>query len=317
MHGFGSLDMGYTDHRMLWIDIDTDSLLGYQPPPLAPIQQIGIPLQDPAIANRYNNSLRKARHTLNIPNQIFWLEQRALKGEFDEYDAQLFKHLITQDDKLRDNCKAKLRKKYAGNVLYSDVIRKDRKTIQLWKLIQKRIQNQRIDTPKIGRLMKIFNKPTALRMNPNEVDTAEQNCRKRYSKHKKDDKAIRKAFQLQVNERRAKKYKTSIEAQEKVTRNAFKSKTAFRHINPVLQKKERTAITFVESTDTHGVLHESTNNDTIFKACSQEDTARYGQCADTPFMQSPLCDDFGYLGNQKAIEEVLDGLYQCHASQHT
>jgi hypothetical protein len=44
MHGFGSLDMGYTGHRMLWIDIDTDSLFGYQPPPLTPIQQIGSPL---------------------------------------------------------------------------------------------------------------------------------------------------------------------------------------------------------------------------------------------------------------------------------
>jgi hypothetical protein len=28
-------------------------------------------------------------------------------------------------------------------------------------------------------------------------------------------------------------------------------------------------------------------------------------------MQSPLCDDVGYLGNQKAIDEVLDELYQC------
>jgi hypothetical protein len=112
---------------MLCIDIDTDSLFGYQPPPLAHIQQIGIPLQDQAIANRYNTSLRRARHTLNIPNQIFWLEQRALKGEFDEYDAQLFEHLITQDDKLHDNCKEKLRNKYAGIILYSDVICKDRK----------------------------------------------------------------------------------------------------------------------------------------------------------------------------------------------
>jgi hypothetical protein len=296
---------------MLWIDIDTDSLFGYQPPPLAPIQQIGIPLQDPAIANRYNKALRKARHTLNIPNQIFWLEQRAITGKFDEYDAQLFEHLLTLDDDLREKCKTTIRKKYAGNVLYSDVIRKDRKSIQLWKLIQKRLQNRRIDTRKIRRLMRIVNEPTALRMTPNAVDIAEHNCRKLYSKHKKDDKALRKAFQLQVNERRAKKYKTSITAQEKVTHNAFKSKTAFRHINQVLQKKERTAITFVESTDTHGELHESTDTETIFHACSQEGIARYGQCTDTPFMQSPLSDDFGYLGNQQAIDAVLDGSYQC------
>jgi hypothetical protein len=42
-----------------------------------------------------------------------------------------------------------------------------------------------------------------------------------------DDKALDKAFQLKVNEQRAKKYKTSIAAQEKDTHNAFKTKTAF------------------------------------------------------------------------------------------
>jgi hypothetical protein len=30
-------------------------------------------------------------------------------------------------------------------------------------------------------------------------------------------------------------------------------------------------------------------------------------------MQSPLSDDFGYLGNQHAIDAVLDGSYQCPA----
>jgi hypothetical protein len=64
----------------------------------------------------------------------------------------------------------------------------------------------------------------------------------------------------------------------------------------------------------HGVLHESTNNDTIFQACSQEGIARYGQCTGTPFMQSPLSDNFGYLGNQQAIDAVLDGSYQCPAN---
>jgi hypothetical protein len=103
------------------------------------------------------------------------------------------------------------------------------------------------------------------------------------------------------------------EAQEKVTHNAFKSKTAFRHINQVLQKKERTTITFVESTDMYSVLHESMDNDMNYRACSQEGIARYGQCTDTPFMQSPLRDDFGYLGNQEAINKVLEGSYQCPA----
>jgi hypothetical protein len=67
----------------------------------------------------------------------------------------------------------------------------------------------------------------------------------------------------------------------------------------------------VESTDKLDVANESTDTSSIYKACSQEGLDRYGQCDDTPFMQPPLQTDFGYLGNQTAIDQVLDGTYQC------
>jgi hypothetical protein len=45
MTGFGSLDVGKIDHRILWADFYDNDLFGYRPPPLAPIvQQAGISL---------------------------------------------------------------------------------------------------------------------------------------------------------------------------------------------------------------------------------------------------------------------------------
>jgi hypothetical protein len=101
MTGFGSPDLGKTDHRLLWADFTVDSLFGYRPPPLASIQQTGKPLRDPAFAQRLNAKLQKVRRKQNIPNQILWLEQRAQAGQFDQDDAQLFEELITLDDQLR------------------------------------------------------------------------------------------------------------------------------------------------------------------------------------------------------------------------
>ena len=54
MSGLGPLDMGHTDHRMLWVDFKAESHFGYQTPPLAPIVQHGISLHDPRLGHCYN-----------------------------------------------------------------------------------------------------------------------------------------------------------------------------------------------------------------------------------------------------------------------
>jgi hypothetical protein len=159
--------------------------------------------------------------------------------------------------------------------------------------------------------MQQLQEPNALRMTAQEVDLARTKSITHYKKIKKNDRELRQTFRRQVNTRRAHKYNTSIEAQEKVTKNAFRSKGAWKRINCVLAKKERAAITFVEYTDEFDITHESTDTDSIYQACSKEGLARYGQCYDTPFMQPPLQTDFGFLGNQTAIDQVLDGTYQC------
>jgi hypothetical protein len=122
MTGFGSPHIGHTNHRMLWVDFDADLVFGYRTPPLAPIAQLGITLHDPRLGHRYNKRLKKARHKLNILNQIFWLEQQALDGTFDNNDERLYIEIMRQDDQLREQCKIKVRKQYAGSVAYSDII---------------------------------------------------------------------------------------------------------------------------------------------------------------------------------------------------
>jgi hypothetical protein len=199
MTGFGSPDLGKTEHRLLWADFTVDSLFGYRLPPLANIQQTGIPLHDPAFAQRLNVKLKKAPRKQNIPNQIMWLEQRAREGLFDQDDAKIFEEIITIDDELRKKCKQSLRQKFAGKVPFSAEIGKDRKEIRLWKLIITRILGRRMDTRKIRRLMRQTEQPRALQMNLHEAEQAQKACKTKLKKDKANAEELRKEFEKLVN----------------------------------------------------------------------------------------------------------------------
>jgi hypothetical protein len=218
-----------------------------------------------------------------------WLEQRAQTGAFDTHDPQLFEDILTLDDRIREQCKIKIRKKFAEKVPFSDVIGKDRKEIRLWELIIPRISGKRIDTRKIRRLMKQTDQPTALRMTLQEAETAQAKCWTKYKTNNKNNaEELRKQFETRVNEKRAIKYKTSVETQEKITKHAFQSKNNFTRIRKVMDKKPRTALTSVEYTDEWAMDHECTTKEEIDKACMSEGYQRYAQTHDTPFLTTPL-----------------------------
>ena len=44
---FGLLEECESDHWLLWVDMDNQSIIGCLPPPLAPINQKGLPMKGP------------------------------------------------------------------------------------------------------------------------------------------------------------------------------------------------------------------------------------------------------------------------------
>ena len=172
MLGFGGTGNLRTDHRLLWVDIEMDSIFGYQPPPLAPIEVQNLPLNDPRLIHLYNKKLKDFRNHHNIPQKIFALEQKAREQTFNHRDAQCFFNLVTQDEAYRQALEKSLGQKYVGQVPYSDVIGLDRKAIQLWDPILGRATGRLHDTRKIRRLMDEVEEPLALRMSIPEIEAA-------------------------------------------------------------------------------------------------------------------------------------------------
>jgi hypothetical protein len=78
-----------------------------------------------------------------------------------------------------------------------------------------------------------------------------------------------------------------------------------------MDKKPRAAITYVEYTDEHGLEKECTTREKIDTACIKEGYKRYAQSHNSLFLASPLLEEFGVLGNQNKVQDILDGTYDC------
>ena len=152
--------------------------------------------------------------------------------------------------------------------------------------------------------MKQTDQPRALQMSLQEAEKAQETCKKKYKKDKANADELRKEFEKLVNAKRAIKYKTSVETQEKITKNAFQSKRTHSRIRKVMDKKPRAAITYVEYTDENGLERECTTREEIDTACIKEGYKRYVQSHNSPFLASPLLEEFGFLGNQNNVQEM-------------
>ena len=65
----------------------------------------------------------------------------------------------------------------------------------------------------------------------------------------------------------------------------------------------------MEVDDGNGNLVEKSSKEDVEKACMEENEQRFRQANDTPFMRSPLVEEFGYLGIGPNAEAVLNGTY--------
>jgi hypothetical protein len=82
-----------------------------------------------------------------------------------------------------------------------------------------------------------------------------------------------------------------------------------RRICWVFDSQQHGTITFVEVHDSGGNLVERATKEEVELACMEENEQHFRQANDTPFMKSPLVEDFGYLGIGENARAVLDGTY--------
>lgn len=309
MTAYGQMQFGRSaDHRMLWLDIQEETIFGYRPPRPHYKKPIRLSLHDPAVVQRYINELATQRAQHRIYEKALELSTTIQLGQFNNDHIRMYNKLDKEDSELRQRAQKKCRKLRMGNVKFSIVVKLRRDERYLWTRISQRLLGVPTCLSTIRRLMRSTGHLNALTLNIQEVEKMIAVNRKEWKKAVRDQDKLREEMALAVNTRRATRNNTTVEVEQKVTKNAFIQKAGFGRIKEIIQKP-RISMSMVSYTNSAGTVTECFTKTEIEEACMQEGIHRFTQAHGTPFLSEPLLSDLGPLGDTQAGTDILLGNY--------
>ena len=308
MTGFGELYPD-SDHRILWVDITKESLFGFLTPTPDKRPTDSLPIQNPTAMRKYNKYVKTQFEIHKIAEKTFQLEQKAYNGTFSPEDAIQFDRILQTQHNVRQRARKLCRRFFTSQILYTDTLGKIYRKRKLWKRMELKKQNVKVDIKAVRRLMRQVQVPDAFTISYQEIRTRLNLSISEWKEHKKHHKELREQFELKVDKQRAKQLGTSTEAQTKQRKNAGSTRAIFKRIRSVMKPTERAAISTVEYTADNGRLVECLSREAIELACAAEGQRRFTQARETPFMQGSLLQTFGYHASPEATQAVLNGTF--------
>ena len=308
MSGFGELYPD-SDHRLLWVDIHVQSLFGFLTPLPEKRPSESLPIKDPRAMKKYNTYVKQQFHQHKIMEKTFELERKAQTSTFNREDISQYNQILRLQMDIRRKAKRKCRRFYTSKILFTADLGLIYRRRKLWKLLELKKNNKKVDLRAIRRLMRKVNEPLALQLPLPAIQEKMQEAIRDWKDYKKTQGERRDAFELEIDKRRATKFGTSVEAQTKQRKNAASTRGIFHKIRAIMKPREHIAINTVEYTAPDGTMRECLSRTEIEEACIAEGQRRFTQAQDTPFLQGSLLRDFGFNANREATLAVLNGTY--------
>lgn len=134
--GYAPGDIIVSDHRMLWIDITTASMLGEKYNPILRPSQRKLNTSNPRVKRKFNKIMERALQSCKLVAKTRSLHDKAISGDWNhqidgpEYeicDALRFRTITHADDKCT--------KQRGGGIPHSDTLARAQGEITMWKLI--------------------------------------------------------------------------------------------------------------------------------------------------------------------------------------
>ena len=306
--GYSGFDEGSpSDHRLIWIDVDFPSIFGCPWNSMPSSKPKRLKCKDPRLVKKYNNLVTKEMKEANLfvrIQQLFVKSKtcwnRSLEKEYNEiYREQL---------KIRKKAESRIRKLKTGAVAWSPTIQHLRDKIELWILILRRKRKVRTNLTKIRRLITRTKCGEALRLTRRQVWSELQNTLKSYHNAKKSARNLRNSFLDSLAQAVADDEDIQKESALKRLKNTETTRRTFRRLHP-FRKKQRSKPVVKLYTSASGSRQEVTDKTQMEKAIIGENTTRFLQSRNTPFLQDPLLSDIGILGDKHATESILKGEY--------
>ena len=319
---------GIGDHRAMVIDVPSSSVLGGH------MLKVARP-----VARRLNGNIKATKEKYNSDLEGYVAEHKLLTRAEALYVHSGFPLSPEQIDcmnKLDDERKQmmmaaekKCRKLRMGGVEFSPTVDAWGKRWALWKLVERHkrslIERRRnnsgvkpVSRSLIKRRAKIAGVEKPLSVTHEEAQWHLTQCRRMYLSLKPQAFDLRQEFlakrvvaAMDANDEKA------IEDIKRIIRNE-KLRKAWRLIKRAEGRKRSGSVKDVEVME-NGEWVRKSNKAEVEEGIMSENTKRFRLTNDTPVMSGQLLEDFGYLADTEAAEEVLAGTYDPpeDADEHT
>jgi hypothetical protein len=285
------------NHSLLWLDVSYQSALGYNPPRPQTFAARRLQLHDKKCVRRYLESYRTQIQLLHLPQRQFHLESNTrpnvplTPGQMQEIES--IDYLKTICMKRAEKQCRKLKK---GEVSFSEATIKPIRQIVWWNVAIRRRQGKHVQTTLWERRKK---EAGVQKLRISSLTLQEMYARRkvaikayREAKKKHEDHRIEHIKAMPEKER---KRMLRVEKQRKLARMA-------KSVNGKLSSKSITKIEYEGQ--------EYTAQQDIERILLSVNETKTRSSENTPFMLSPLVEDFGYRWNREAHEQVLRGDYR-------
>jgi hypothetical protein len=296
------------DHRVLWIDVPVQTILGRGLPKTPIWQPQRLTLQDPRVVQKYVTTL-----TEFLQQRGFLKKLQKLQTEMNEipsadqirqYNALDFTRL--QGIKLADK---KCRHIKMGQVPFSPQLVTVWKKLNAWQLLLKKFKGFRVNSRYLWRTLKAAGITDISLLTVQEVEENIAESRIQYRRLKKVAPNLRSTWLEEIANARAVQGKTEIaqELRNLITRE--QQRQAARAIKSCMKAVSRKGLSSIEVQDQHGEWKEITDQESIEKELLKELQTRFNQAANTPCQSEPLLSELGPMGISVTSSRILKGQY--------
>ena len=301
---------GPGDHRGIFIGIFKDSMIGDSINAIHRQQGRKLKSTDIRTVEKFNNLMKGYLRDQNIFQRMDKLDlachSSITESQMEEF-VLIDKAFVGAFKYANKRCK----KLKSGEVAYApEEIQVQGRKIRLWTFCIRKRCGRRISSSLIRRLAKKLKITHPLNYSLEDMKEKRTEARKSYDRLKPNSREIRDNWLLKLADWRAKSDEIEAERIIKSIRRIEEIRDVHRKIIYARGKinASGTAKLIIPNTDGPG-SEEITDKEKIEDILMRTNKSKFQQAADTPFVNSPLVEDFGPRGLTVESENILTGTY--------
>ena len=307
--GYRTFDPCLSDHRLIWIDISTEDIMGNYLHKVVRPKARKLKSDDPIAVKKFMESLEKHVTSRGLINRAITLEKEVGEQITNQQAEQLelLDKEITQGIlKAEKTC----RHIYLGNIPYSKKMIDLKNKYMFWKLVSRRQQGAKVRMRTIIRLQrkcKIDGKPTLL--DKEEVRNNFRQAINEYNDFKPHASDERVSWLEELAQEKAIKNDTTQEEEIRKMIDREDMRKVHRRIRRMNGKDRNAGTSMVTATNEEGIIEEITDREGLEEAIIDENRTKFIQSGDTPFYLEPLRSEFDEECKHENYDKVLEGTY--------